>query len=342
MTEVAVFDKAAALAALERHPFHAPNWIRDRHLQTCWGPFFRRQQAPESRLERWATPDDDFLRVWLSRGREDAPWVVLLHGLEGDANSHYIVGMRVKLAALGWSVATMEFRGCGGEMNRARRMYHSGETTDLAFLVSTLRERFSPGRLYLAGFSLGGNQIGKWLGEESESVASLVDGAALVSPPFDLTVSGPVLDSQLFGLYTKRFLRTLIPKAVEKERQFPGCLDVEAIRRCTTFAEFDTLGTAALHGFRDNEDYWRSVGCGQFLDGVRVPTLLVAAADDPFNPGSTIPRRLASASPWLVPRFTERGGHVGFVYGTPWHTRHWAEEEIVSFFQHLEAIAARR
>lgn len=330
------FDKAAALTVLDGEPFRAPFWLRNPHAQTCWSPLFRRQRPPEARLERWTTPDDDFLRLWIREGWEGMPWVLLLHGLEGSSTSSYVVGLRRAFAAHGWSVAALEQRSCGGEMNRARRLYHSGETTDLAFVVATMRERLAPRSLYVAGFSLGGNQTAKWLGEEGENACGLVDGAAVVSPPFDLMVSGPALDRQLFGLYVRRFLRTLIPKAVEKERHHPGCLDIEAIRRCRSFAEFDTLATAALHGFRDNEDYWRSVGCGQFLAGIRVPTLLVAAADDPFNPASTMPRDQAAASRWLVPRFTERGGHAGFVYGRPWRTRHWAEEQIVVFFGHLE------
>ena len=91
-----------------------------------------------------------------------------------------------------------------------------------------------------------------------------------------------------------------------------------------------------LHGFRDAENYWQRVGCGQFLGDIRVPTLLVAAANDPFNPASTLPVEVAGRSPFLVPMFPSRGGHVGFVYGVPWRTRHWAEEQIVRFFCHLE------
>ena len=97
-----------------------------------------------------------------------------------------------------------------------------------------------------------------------------------------------------------------------------------------------THATAALHDFRDAYDYWARVGCGQFLPGVRVPLLLVSAADDPFNPGSTLPHAQVAANPWLVPSFAERGGHVGFVHGVPWRTRHWAEEQVERFFAALD------
>jgi hypothetical protein len=323
--------KARVLAALERHPFRPPLWCRNPHLQTAWGPLLRPRPRLEWRREVLTTPDDDRLRLYRVAGAEEGPVVLLLHGLEGSAASNYVGGLAQRLARAGFAPVAMEFRSCGGELNRARRLYHSGETTDLAFVVGELVRRSTPCDVYLVGFSLGGNVVAKWLGELGDDAPEQVRGAAVVSPPFDLTVSGPALDAALFGVYARRFLRTLVPKALAKERQYPGCLDAPAVRTSRDFTAFDTHATAALHGFRDAHDYWEKVGCGQFLAGIRRPALLLAAHDDPFNPGSTLPQRVASTSPWLVPCFPRRGGHVGFVYGPPWRTRHWAEEQIERF-----------
>ncbi len=290
-------------------------------------------------LERWETPDDDFLRIHRFHGHEDKPVALLLHGLEGSAQSSYIVRMTKRLSELAWSVVVMEHRSCGGEMNRARRMYHSGETTDLAFVVDTLVHQRPSTPIYIAGFSLGGNQTAKWLGEAGDSVSPNVIAAAIVSAPFDLAVSGRRLDRGLHRAYVRHFLRTLIPKAEIKERQYPGCFDIEAVRRSATFEDFDTHATAALHGFRDAADYYAKVSCGQFLPGIRRPTLLISAADDPFNPRSTLPRESAARSPFLHPKFPDRGGHAGFMR----HERgsqigYWAEEQIVRFFLACEKM----
>ena len=324
-------DKEGLLAALDREPFQAPAWLRWRHGQTAWSPVFRRQETPQATQEYWPTPDGDRLSVWIQRGLGDHPWALLLHGLEGCASSNYIVGLRVGFAALGWNVAIMEFRSCDGTMNSAPRLYHSGETTDLEFAIGELERRHAVQELVLAGFSLGANVIGKWLGERGDAVPAAVVAAALVSPPFDLTISGPHIDRAFGGLYVRRFLGTLIPKGIAKARQFPNLLNEQKIRDSRTFEDFDTWATAALHGFEDAWDYWRKVGCGQFLPHVRVPTLIVASADDPFNPVESMPVAACEDSPWLVPRFTEAGGHVGFVHGVPWRTRHWAEEQVVAF-----------
>lgn len=327
-----IHHKQRIMEELLRYPFHEPWWLKGGHLQTTYSTLFRRLSVPGAHRERWETPDGDFLTLGMLDGSVKKPMLVVLHGLEGSAESNYVLGLMRLFGQLDWGVAAIEFRSCGREMNRARRLYHSGETTDLEFVVSRLRERWPGRRMYLAGFSLGGNVAGKWLGENGNELPEEVSGAAIVCPPFDPTVSGPNIDRVFGGFYTRRFLKTLIPKAIEKERQYPGCMDIEAVKRSRTFEEFDTHATAALHGFRDCWDYWSQVGCGRFLEGIRRPTLLIAAEDDPFNPPSTLPRETAERSPYLYPQFTPKGGHVGFTYGpSPGRTRHWAEEQILRF-----------
>jgi predicted alpha/beta-fold hydrolase len=333
--------KRELLAELDRHPFEAPGWIRGCHLQTMWSPALRRVPRPTIvRRERWPTADGDHLSVHFVDGEEEQPLLILLHGLEGSFASNYMLSMTRRFTEHGWSVAAMEFRTCDGEINTAKRTYHSGETSDLDFVVRESVRRRPGRRIFLFSVSLGGNVTVKWLGENGDTVPGKVTAAAVISSPFDLTISGPQIDRALGGYYARRFLKTLIPKTLAKEEQYPGTFDVDAVRRCCTFEEFDTHATAVLHGFQNAWDYWRKVSCGQFLEGIRRPTLLVASADDPFNPGATLPWAIARNSPYIYPQFTDRGGHVGFVYDRPWATRHWAEEQAERFLLGVEAAEA--
>ena len=324
--------KGAVLDVLGRHPYRPPWWLRGGHAQTVFATLARRPPAIGTRRERWDTPDDDFLDLHFRDGHPGQPTALILHGLEGSAMSKYVMGLHGLFARLGWSSVALEFRGCGPEMNRAPRLYHSGETTDLSFVaVRLVRDR---GPLYIAGISLGGNVLAKWLGETGQEADSMVRAAAVVSAPYDLKVSGPHIDSVVGGAYARHFLEKLIAKAIEKERQYPGIIDIERAKRCRTLYDFDECATAVLHGFSGADEYWRTQGCGQFLGGIRVPTMLLSSADDPFNPAVTLPRDLAESSPYLYPQFTDRGGHVGFIYGaTPWHCGYWAEEQVVRFFE---------
>jgi hypothetical protein len=334
--------RVAVERRLAEEPYRCPWWARNPHLQTVWGALARRRLGPRAafRREEVETPDGDRLVLHHAARSKVArlpgtdarrPLALLMHGLEGSVRSHYIGGQARSLGEHGFDVVVLEARSCSGEINRARRLYHSGETSDLAFIVELLIAR---GRteLYLSGVSLSANALLKWLGEMGDAVPKAVRAASAISPPFDLTQSGPAIDRALGGLYVRRFLRTLIPKALAKERQYPGCLDREAVRRSRTFAEFDTHATAALHGFHDALDYWQRSGCGQFLPGIRRPTLLVAAADDPFNPAASLPPGISRQNPMLFEAFPDRGGHVGFLTGKPWAPGSWAEERTVEFF----------
>jgi predicted alpha/beta-fold hydrolase len=331
--------KAATLDVLNQNPYVPPWWMGNGHAQSFWGPLARRHLEVEYRSERWDTPDGDFIYVRFFDGEPNAPRVVLLHGLEGTANSPYIKGFNLAFHKLGWNVATVEFRFCSGEINKNKRIYHMGETSDTDFVVRKLAADHPDQPLYICGFSLGGNVLGKWLGEQGETLPPQVRGAAVISPPFDPLISAPDFHKVLGGFYAWNFLKSLKPKALAKAEQYPGSIDVEALHNCKDFYEYDTIVTAALHGFEDATDYWRKVGCHQFLHAIRVPTMLLTSADDPFNPPETIPREIADASPWLHPQWTEQGGHVGFVMGLlPWRPRYWMEEQTAAFFQAQEAL----
>ncbi len=325
--------KLRVMAELARHPFRVPWWLRNNHVQTIVAARFRVVKHPPLRLERWDTPDGDFLRLHFQDGEPGRPIVLLLTGLEGSVRSKYISGMNHLIGEAGWNAVTMEHRSCGGELNRTKRMYDSAATDDLDFAVRRLIERHPETRIYVAGFSLGGNVATKWLGELGAGVPENVRAAAAVSAPFNMVETRRIMDRSRRWPYVKNFLKTLIPKILEKERQFPGSVDVEALKRSRTFFEFDTHATAALHGYKGAHDYYAKAGCGQFLAGIRRPTLLLSAADDPFNPGTALPRELAGESPFLHPQFTAHGGHVAHIYGPfPGLTRYWSEEQTLRFF----------
>lgn len=325
--------KAEVLAELARYPFRPAWWLRNAHVQTVYARYGRRVARPPLRVERWDTSDGDFLDVHFLEGDPEMPTAVLLHGLEGCIESTYLLAMLQALRRVGWNAAAMEFRSCGGEMNRARRMYHSGETEDVGFVVRRLIERQPGIQLYVAGYSLGGNVTAKWFGENGDALPDNVRAGAAISAPYDLVESGRHMDNTISRLYVLHFLRKLVPKAEEKHRMYPGIIDIERVRRARTFREFDDYATAPLHGFADAHDYYSSVGCGRFLEGVRRPLLLLSADDDPFNPGHTLPRELAARHPYLHAEFTRYGGHCGFVYREAGRTVSWAEDQVVRFFE---------
>ncbi len=307
-------------------------WCRGRHLQTLWGRLARRRPYVPTTRVRWTTPDGDFLDLDFTDGPVNSPFLLILHGLEGSSNRKYVRGFLSLARGRGWRGVALNFRSCSGSMNRAPRLYHSGETRDLDWVISELTKR-EPGAPILAvGVSLGGNVLLKWLGEEAERTPDDVRAAVAISTPYDLGESARKMSKGLGRLYTHFFLRTLRAKALEKARQYPDLLDEKAIRKARNWRAYDDAVTAPLHGFQNAEDYWSRCSSIFQLENIRRPVLLISARDDPFVPASSLPEEQVEKSEWLQAEFTRRGGHVGFVSGVfPWRPVYWAEHRAVEF-----------
>ncbi len=311
--------------------------MRNAHGQTIWPAYFRRTPRVALEHEIIPTPDGDELALLHARGRPRGPTALLLHGLESSANAPWVHGLIAHLRPAGWNVTVMQFRSCGREALPSQRGYSAGDAGDLDTSIAHLR-RGGCEYIYLVGFSLGGSVAASWLARNAGH--AVVRGAAVVAAPFDLAASALKIDRTLGGLYSRYFLRTLRPKALELAGRLPGRIDAERVRRARTIVEFDDAATAPLFSYRDVWDYYQQCSCGPLLADIRVPTLLLASTDDPFNPAQTIPRAAVEASPWLIPQFTREGGHQGFVGGvTPWTPHFWAEAQVARFLNLCESAA---
>ena len=317
-------------------------WVPGAHLRTLWGKLVRRPAPIETRIERWPTDDGDELELHRLEPLGPVPphggRLLVLHGLEGTIRSHYLRGVLALAQRTGWAADALIFRTCNGETTRARRLYHSGETTDLERVVQRLVGEH-PGRpLALAGFSLGGNVLLKWLGERGTRVPGEIFGAAAVSVPFDLERGARFIERGFARVYTRHFLRTLRVKARAKLQRDPGLFDAEALERARTLFEFDDAVTAPVHGFEHAADYYHRSSSIGFLASIRRPTLLLSAYDDPFLPPAVLREveHVARGNRCITAEFHQYGGHVGFISGrTPWSPRYYAEERVLAFLGSL-------
>lgn len=263
---------------------------------------------------------------------------MVLHGLEGSFASPYV--RRVMHAAVlrGWGACLMHFRGCSGEPNRLARSYHSGDTADLDFLVAVLRGRWPRRPLGVVGYSMGGNVLLKWLGEQG-SAAGVQAGAA-VSVPFELAAAAQRLDEGFSRVYQAHLLASLRVSLDRKFGRHALPFSRRELAELKTFHEYDDRVTAPLHGFDGADDYYRKASSRQFIPKIRVPTLILHARDDPFLPEWAIPDAGECPSA-VVLEVPARGGHVGFITDPlPGLTRPWLEERIVEFLGGVPAFTS--
>ena len=317
-------------------------WVPGPHAQTLWGKFARRTPPLPTRVERWLTPDDDFIDVLrLDPQIPGSPRLFLLHGLEGTVRSHYVGGLLHVAHERGWGADLLIFRGCGDEPNQARRFYHSGETSDLAFAVDRILAEHPNVDLALCGVSLGGNVLLKWLGECGDTIPDRVRAAVAISVPFDLERGSRHISRGFSRVYERHFLRTLRRKATAKLQRYPDLFDSTALDRARTLYDFDDVVTGPVHGFRDAHDYYTRSSSLRFLDRIARPTLLLSSRDDPFLPSTVLDEvvEVARKNSCLTIEFTQGGGHVGFVHGLPWRPLYYAEQRVAEFLStHLPLL----
>ena len=313
--------------------YRAPRWLPGGHLQTIYAYFFPPLPELKYQRERWVLPDGDFIDLDWTEGRDTAPLLVLFHGLEGNSDSHYALTLLDAARKLGWRGVVPHFRGCSGEANRLPRAYHSGDSAEIDMILRRLRVENPHVPLFAVGISLGGNVLLKWLGENGPEVQHLVDAAAAISAPVDLTAASQQLDRGFNRIsYVRHLLRTLKKKTLEKIALHRLPIDPQAMRQANTFHAFDGLYTAPMHGFRDADDYWRRASSKPWLNSIAVPTLLINAQNDPFLPVAALPAE-EEVSSQVTLEFPVEGGHVGFVSGPFPGNLNWLPDRILGFFQ---------
>ncbi|PVZ15511.1 MULTISPECIES: hydrolase [unclassified Pseudomonas] len=316
------------------------------HLQTLWGPLWRKMPPLERQRERLWLADGDFIDVdWHGPHQAHTPLVLVLHGLTGSSNSPYVAGLQRALGAVGWASAAINWRGCSGEPNLLARSYHSGASEDLAEIISLLAAHRPMAPLYAVGYSLGGNILLKYLGETGRD--SPIQGAVAVSVPYRLDQCADRIALGFSRIYLRHFMREMLGYLQLKQARFQqeGRLDALASLRALgtldgirDFWQFDGRVTAPLHGFDSAQDYYRQASSRYYLGGITTPTLLIQAEDDPFVFRHSLPE------PHELPACTTferhaRGGHVGFVEGSLRAPAYYLERRIPQWLMAQAPVA---
>lgn len=345
-----------------------PGWLPGGHVQTLYGAFFAQHPHVHFIRERLDTADGDFLDLdWCGPGlraerlpdgtaapleamlshtgaqrwMHDDDWaglpadcdaLILFHGLEGSSLSPYSQAIAHYFRARGWVVVIAHFRGCSGFPNRMARAYYSGDTAEIDTVLQHARRRLPGARWRVVGVSLGGNALLRFLGEAgSDRIAP--EAAAAVSVPMDLPACGRRLSDSFLGrhLYCRYFLHSIRRKILAKAGSFPGSVDVLRTQQMRTLRDLDDLYTAPMHGYRNALDYWTRAASLPLLPGIRVPTLILNARNDPFVPQASLPGS-RDASDAVLLHQPAQGGHAAFVTDAFPGNLLWLPARLAQFF----------
>ena len=300
----------------------------------AWPRRYRRERPP--RDEERLIETEPGVKVlahcrWQQR-RHDHATIVIWHGMEGSANSIYMIATADKAFRAGFNVVRVNYRNCGGTEHLTPTLYHGGLSEDLRLVLKQLIENEGLKRIFLLGFSLGGNMVLKLAGEYGENAPSEIIAACVVSPSVDLEASADLIRSRRNWIYHKQFMHSLKKRIRLKQKLFPDVYDLSALPGIRNLREFDNAFTSVASGFLNVEDYYHRASSIRVVANIRIPTLIIHAEDDPFIPFEPLLDRAFSENPYLMLVATKRGGHVAFVSSRTDEDRFWAENRAVEFF----------
>lgn len=313
--------------------YKAPYFFRNGHLQSIYPSLFRKLNDHFMVRERIDTDDGDFLDLdWCRNGSRRL--VIISHGLEGHSRRPYVLGMAKAVVDNGWDALAWNFRSCGGSMNRNLRFYHSGATEDLHHVVNYAAQSGDYDEVALIGFSMGGNLSLVYLGQQDPMPNPIVKKAVVYSVPCDLSAGAEQLRRPQNTIYMKRFLKDLKFKMQEKNKIYPGDVDLTDYDKIKNFRQFDDRYTAPIHGFKNADHYWAQCSSRRFIRNIKIPTLIVNAKDDPFLSDSCYPHEEVDANKNVRLEVPATGGHVGFVSFNK-KNLYWSEQRALAFLEDL-------
>jgi predicted alpha/beta-fold hydrolase len=300
-------------------------WPRRRRL---------RSQTDEERLFAVGPNTSVLAHCRWQTKRAEHPTIVLWHGIEGSSGAVYMLATAQKAFRGGFNVLRMNLRNCGGTEHLTPTLYHGGLSEDLRALLTELIEGDGLSRLFLVGFSLGGNMVLKLAGEYGEQPPKEILAVCAISPSVDLGASGDLIGQRSNWIYHWDFVRRLKNRIKLKGKLYPEIYDTSEVHLIRTIREFDERFTSVAHGFANAADYYDKASALRVIDRISLPTLIIHAQDDPFIPFAPLRDPSVGANPNILLLGPERGGHVAFIAAKRAPADpdlFWAENRVLEF-----------
>ncbi|MDY8137118.1 YheT family hydrolase [Aquimarina sp. 2201CG5-10] len=311
-----------------------PFIFRNGHVSTIYPNLFRIVKGVNQQRERLELDDGDFIDLdWsYSPDQKSKKLAVLIHGLEGNGQRQYILGLAKHLNNNNWDAVAINLRNCSGEVNRLYKSYNAGASEDLNAVINHIISNYKYPSISICGFSLGGNLLLKYIGEKRQ-IPSEIKSCVAISVPCDLHNSLLELNKSKNYIYQQRFINNLKNKLYERWANFPDKIQKKEINACKSLLDIDNLYTSKAHGYKDAIDYYTKCSSKQFLHRINIPTLIINAKNDSFLGSNCYPIEEAKNNKNLFLEVPYHGGHVGFYLS---QSAYYNENRALEFFETLK------
>ena len=334
-------DDGAGAIALKRsarflaRPFEPHPLFRNAHLATVAAAYWPREFASLPPAMDRLFEVEPGTRLLAKCHWQEAPQhratLVLVHGLEGSSESPYMLGIAERAYQVGFNVLRTNQRNCGGTEHLTPTLCHSGLSGDFRAVLDELIECDNLPEIFFAGYSTGGNLVLKMAGELAERAPRELRGICAVCPCLDLASCADGSGQPRNLVYESFFLRSMRNTMQRKAELFPERYRTERFFGPRTLREWDDAITAPEWGYRDASDYYRRGSALPVTGQIHVPTLILAAQDDPLVPFASFLNAALTENPFITLVAPEVGGHCAFISNSGGDERFWAEQRVIEF-----------
>jgi predicted alpha/beta-fold hydrolase len=310
--------------------------LRNNHLQTIIPSLLPISNSLKKNEEIIVIPlkDGDQIQVKCNWNQITKKVVYLVHGLEGSSDARYMIQVSQKLFAEGYTTIRINLRNCGGTEKLSKSLYNAGMSDDLDEVI-TFFKNYQWQEITLIGFSLGGNLVGKFVGERENRIASNIKKAILICPPLDLYSTILQFKKGLNWLYDSHFTTLLKAKYKKKCIDHPDLYDDLKLQKIKSLYSFDDLITGPHFGFKNGLAYYEWASSQQYLNLTSIPITIIQSLDDPIIDASVCEKFSLTCNKHIKVLLYKKGGHVGF-YGYDNHcskAAQWLSQQIYSLIQ---------
>ena len=298
------------------------------HVSTIYPSAFRKVNGVNYTRERLELSDGDFLDLdWSKSSANNHKLAIFTHGFLGNSTRPYLLGGVKAFNLANYDALAWNHRGLGGENNRFEKITTHGSSNDLEEVINYVLSKKQYTEIILVGYSKGGNISMKYAGQKAENIPSEIKKIIAISSPTDLQGSVDVMGKN--GFYTERFKTKLIKFLLNRSE----LIDNQTLKYFSKFKYLDDFTDnyiAPLHGFKDGRDYYEQCAAMQFVDKIRVPTLILNAKNDPVLSESCAMLDVAKHSDYIFSEVPNHGGHCGFFQPNS-DGIYWGDKRIVEF-----------
>lgn len=256
--------------------------------------------------------------------------VILLHGWEGSADSTYILCIGRYLYQQRYAIFRLNFRDHGESHHLNPGLFYATLLDEIFGGVEKAAALLPDAPAFIVGFSLGGNFALRIARRCTRQPIQNLKQVVSISPVLDPNKATDRIDASTYILhyFLKKWRRSLL----KKQALFPDRYDFRPALKCRSIRSLTEALLERYSAYSSAGEYFSNYTLtNDALVDIKLPTMLLTAADDPIIPVEDFTQLKLNNDVRLAVQ--PYGGHNGFISG--FFLNSWYERPLAELFEEI-------